>query len=216
MTKIPPGTIQAYRSVTTASVADALWEQGTSGHMTHDIKPVYPVKIVGPAVTVLEEPTTERQPPTHALELIDNCEPGSVIVISISGFRDVAIWGGIMTAGAVANGLEGAVLDGGVRDVEEIQRDYHFPVFSRSIVPSTTVGRFKSVASNVPVKVGGITVYPGDLMVGDRDGVVVVPSGMIDKVLQLALDIEKREQEQTKLIREAKSLIKGLEKYKRI
>jgi regulator of RNase E activity RraA len=184
--------------------------------MTHDIKPIYPVKIVGPAVTVLEEPTTERQPPTHALELIDNSEPGSVIVISINGFRDVAIWGGIMTAGAVANGFEGAVLDGGVRDVEEIQRDYHFPVFSRSIVPSTTVGRFKSVASNVPVKVGGITVYPGDLMVGDRDGVVVVPSGLIEKVLQLALDIEKREQEQTKLIREAKSLIKGLEKYKRI
>ena len=216
MAKIPPGTIQAFRSITTASIADALWEQGITGHMTHDIKPIFPVKLVGPAVTVLEEPTTERQPPTHALELIDNCEPGSVIVISINGFRDVAIWGGIMTAGAVANGLEGAVLDGGVRDVEEIQRDYHFPVFSRSIVPSTTVGRFKSVASNIPVKVGGVTVSPGDLMVGDRDGVVVVPSGMIEKVLQLALDIEKREQEQTKLIREAKSLIKGLEKYKRI
>jgi len=216
MAKIPPGTIQAYRSVTTASVADALWEQGISGHMTHDIKPIFPVKLVGPAVTVLEEPTTERQPPTHALELIDNCEPGSVIVISINAFRDVAIWGGIMTAGAVANGLEGAVLDGGVRDVEEIQRDYHFPVFSRSVIPSTTVGRFKSVASNVPVKVGGVTVSPGDLMVGDRDGVVVVPAGLIEKVLQVALDIEKREQAQTKLIREAKSLIKGLEKYKRI
>lgn len=216
MAKIPPGTIQAYRSITTASVADALWEQGVSGHMTHEIKPIFPVKLVGPAVTVLEEPTTERQPPTHALELIDNCEPGSVIVISINAFRDVAIWGGIMTAGAAANGLEGAVLDGGVRDVEEIQRDYHFPVFSRSIIPSTTVGRFKSVASNVPVKVGGVTVSPGDLLVGDRDGVVVVPAGMIEKVLKVALDIEKREQEQTKLIREAKSLIKGLEKYKRI
>jgi regulator of RNase E activity RraA len=216
MAKIPAGTIQAFRSITTASVADALWEQGISGHMTHDIKPIFPVKMVGPAVTVLEEPTTERQPPTHALELIDHSEPGSVLVISINGFRDVAIWGGIMTAGAVANGFEGAVLDGGVRDVEEIQRDYHFPVFSRSIVPATTVGRFKSVSSNMPVKVGGVTVNPGDLMVGDRDGVVVVPAGLIEKVLQLALDIEKREQEQTKLIREAKSLIKGLEKYKRI
>lgn len=48
MAKIPPGTIQAYRKVTTASVADALWEQGTSGPMTHDIKPIFPVKIVGP------------------------------------------------------------------------------------------------------------------------------------------------------------------------
>ena len=54
MIQIPPGTIQAYRGVTTASVADALWEQGISGHMTHDIKPIFPVKIVGPAVTVLE------------------------------------------------------------------------------------------------------------------------------------------------------------------
>jgi 4-hydroxy-4-methyl-2-oxoglutarate aldolase len=216
MTQIPPGTIQAYRSITTGSVADALWEQDISAHMTHDIKPIFPVKLVGPAVTVLEEPTTERLPPTHALELIDHCEPGCVIVIAIKGFRDVAIWGGIMTAGAVANGFAGAVLDGGVRDVEEIQRDYHFPVFSRSIVPATTLGRFKSVSSNKPVKVGGVTVNPGDLMVGDRDGVVVVPAAMIDRVLQVALDIEKREKEEAKLIRETKSLIRGLEKYKRI
>jgi 4-hydroxy-4-methyl-2-oxoglutarate aldolase len=216
MTQIPPGTIQAYRNLTTGSVADALWEQDISAHMTHDIKPIFPVKLVGPAVTVLEEPTKERLPPTHALELIDHCEPGCVIVIAIKGFRDVAIWGGIMTAGAVANGFAGAVLDGGVRDVEEIQRDYHFPVFSRSIVPATTLGRFKSVSANNPVKVGGVTVNPGDLMVGDRDGVVVVPAAMIDRVLQVALDIEKREKEEAKLIRETKSLIRGLEKYKRI
>lgn len=216
MAQISKETIAAFRKITTASVADALWEQGISGHMTHDIKPIYPVKIVGPAVTVLEEATTERQPPQHALELIDNAEPGSVIVISINGYRDVALWGGLMTAGAVANELEGAVLDGGVRDVEEIDRDYHFPVFSRSIVPSTTVGRFKTVASNVPVVVGGITVNPGDLIVGDRDGVVVVPAAKIDAVLKAAQDIEDREREQTKLIRESKSLLQGLAKYKRI
>lgn len=216
MSTISKETIQAFRKITTASVADALWEQGVSGHMTHDIKPINPLKIVGPAVTVLEEPTTERMPPQHALELIDNAEPGSVIVISISGYRDVAVWGGLMTAGAVVNELEGAVLDGGVRDVEEIDRDYKFPIFSRSTVPSTTLGRFKTVASNVPVVVGGITVNPGDLIVGDRDGVVVVPAAKIDSVLQAAQDIEDREREQTKLIRESKSLLQGLAKYKRI
>jgi 4-hydroxy-4-methyl-2-oxoglutarate aldolase len=213
---ISPEAIQAFRSITTASVADALWGQGISGHMSHEIKPFMKVKIVGPAVTVREEPTDERVPPSHALELIDHSAPGSVIVISIDGFRDVAVWGGLMTAGAVVNGMEGAVLDGGVRDVEEIERDFGFPVFARSICPATTVGRFKTVAANEPVIVGGVTVNPGDLIVGDRDGVVVVPAGLVEAVLKEAQEIEFREREQTRLIRETKSLLKGLEKYQRI
>ncbi|MCL4395006.1 MAG: RraA family protein [Chloroflexi bacterium] len=216
MANIAPETIEAFRGITTASVADALWELGVSAHMSSDVKPIYPVKIVGPAVTVLEEPTTERQPPQHALELIDGAAPGSVVVISINGFREVAVWGGLMTAGAVVNELEGAVLDGSVRDVEEIERDYHFPVFSRGITPATTVGRFKTVSSNVPVVVGGITVHPGDLIVGDRDGVVVVPAGMVAKALSGAQEIENREREQTKMIRDTKSLLQGMAKYKRI
>src|SRR5512139_569516 len=211
-----PDIIQAFRSITTASVADALWALGVSGHMDHEIKPFMKVKIVGPAVTVLEAPTIERILPSHALELIDNSEPGSVIVIAIDGFRDVAVWGGLMTAGAVVNGIEGAVLDGGVRDIEEIERDFGFPVFSRSICPATTVGRFKTVAANVPVNVGAVTVNPGDLIVGDRDGVVVVPAALVGKVLQSALEIEEREREQTRLIRETKSILQGLAKYQRI
>jgi len=213
---ISPEVIRAFRSITTASVADALWALGISGHMSHEIKPFMKVKIVGPAVTVREEPTDERVPPSHALELIDHSAPGSVIVIAIDGFKDVAIWGGLMTAGAVVNGLEGAVLDGGVRDVEEIERDFGFPVFSRSICPATTVGRFKTVAANVPVTVGGVTVNPGDLIVGDRDGVIVVPTAQVEAVLKGAQEIEDRERAQTRLIRETKSLLKGLEKYQRI
>ena len=213
---ISPEVIRAFRSITTASVADALWALGISGHMSHEIKPFMKVKIVGPAVTVREEPTAERVPPSHALELIDHSAPGSVIVIAIDGFKDIAIWGGLMTAGAVVNGLEGAVLDGGVRDVEEIERDFGFPVFSRSICPATTVGRFKTVAANVPVTVGGVTVNPGDLIVGDRDGVIVVPAAQVEAVLRGAQEIEDRERAQTRLIRETKSLLKGLEKYQRI
>jgi regulator of RNase E activity RraA len=112
--------------------------------------------------------------------------------------------------------MEGAVLDGGVRDIEEIERDFGFPVFARSICPATTVGRFKTVAANEPVIVGDVTVNPGDLIVGDRDGVVVVPANLVEAVLKEAQDIESREREQTRLIRETKSLLKGLEKYQRI
>jgi regulator of RNase E activity RraA len=208
--------VDAFRDVSVASVADALWEEGISGHMTSDIKPIFPAKIVGPAVTVMEEPTDERLSPTHALELIDDSAPGSVIVISINGYREVAVWGGLMTAGAVVNNLEGAVLDGGTRDVAEIEHDFGFPVFARSISPATTVGRFKTVSANRPVLVGGVLVNPGDLVVGDRDGVVVVPVNKIDTVLARALEMEKAEREQTAFIREAKSLLEGLAKYKRI
>ncbi|HZW04132.1 MAG TPA: RraA family protein [Anaerolineaceae bacterium] len=216
MAKYDKSVIEAFRKITTASVADALWELGVSGHMGHEMKPIFPAKIVGPAVTVREEPTVERLPPNHALELIDQADIGSVIVIAIDGVKDVAVWGGLMTAGAVANQLEGAVLDGGCRDVEEILRDFQFPVFSRSIVPATTVGRYRTIAANEPVEVGGVTVNPGDLVVGDSDGVVVVPAERVDEVLQKAIDIEEREKAQTRLIRETGSLLKGLEKYNRI
>ena len=214
--KVSEEIIEGLRSVNAASVADALWELGISGHLSHEIKPILPVKMVGLAVTVYEEPTTERLPPTHALELIDNAEPGSVIVIAIDGYKDVATWGGLMTTGAVVNGLEGALLDGGVRDVEEIERDYNFPIFARSIHPAASVGRFKTVSANQPVEIDGVMIHPGDVIMGDRDGVIVIPIDKAEVCLEKALEIESREREQTLLIRETKSILKGLEKYQRI
>jgi 4-hydroxy-4-methyl-2-oxoglutarate aldolase len=174
-------------------------------------------RICGPAATVLETATDEFVPPQHALDLIDEAPAGSVIVISIDGGEpDVAVWGGLMTAGAVANGHVGAVLDGGVRDLTEIRRDYGFPVYARAVSPGTTLGRFRTVASQVPVRVGGIMVHPGDIMVGDVDGVVVVPHARAAEVLAMAQEIDVRELEQAKLIIAEKSLRKGLAKYGRI
>ncbi|MFN8896863.1 MAG: RraA family protein, partial [Pseudomonadota bacterium] len=174
-------------------------------------------RICGPAATVLEAATDEFVPPQHALDLIDEAPRGSVIVISIAGGEpDVAVWGGLMTAGAVANGHAGAVLDGGVRDLVEIRRDYGFPVYARDVSPGTTLGRFKTVASQVPVRVGGVVVHPGDIVVGDVDGVVVVPRAKAAEVLAMAQDIDARELEQARLIIAEKSLRKGLARYGRI
>jgi len=214
--KISSEMIESFRGVTVACVADALWEQGVSAHMSYDIKPITPGKIVGPAMTIREEPVNERLKPTHAFELIDNCKPGHVIAISVGGFRDVSIWGGILTAGAIVHGLEGAVLDGGVRDIEAILRDTNFPIFARSISPASTVGRFKTVAANEPVVVGGITIYPDDLIIGDRDGVVVVPNSLLDETLRLSLEIYEREVQMTEYILKNKSLVDAAEKFKRI
>jgi regulator of RNase E activity RraA len=211
--------IQAFGQVAIASLADAVDKVcGHRGYMASGIKPrINDKRICGPAATVLEAATDEVLPPQHALDLIDEAPRGSVIVISIAGGEpDVAVWGGLMTAGAVANGHAGAVLDGGVRDLTEIRRDYGFPVYARDVSPGTTLGRYRTVASQVPVKVGGIMVHPGDIVVGDVDGVVVVPKDRAAEVLAMAQEIDARELEQARLIMVEKSLRKGLAKYGRI
>ncbi|WP_036109106.1 MULTISPECIES: RraA family protein [Luteibacter] len=210
--------IQGFHAVATASVADAVDTVcGKRGYMDQQIKPrINDKKIVGPAVTIAEGPTDEKLPPQHALDAIDESEAGSVIVISIQAEENVAVWGGLMTAGAVANGHVGAVLDGGVRDLTEIRRDYDFPVYARSVSPGTTVGRYRTLASNVTVEMAGVTVNPGDIIVADIDGVIVVPRAQAAEVLALSQEIDARELEQAKLIIAEKSLRKGLAKYGRI
>lgn len=212
-------TIDGFKQVAVASVADAVDKVcGRRGYLDSSIKPrINEKRICGPAATVLEAATDEFVPPQHALDLIDEAPAGSVIVISIEGgVSEVAVWGGLMTAGAVANGHVGAVLDGGVRDLTEIRRDYDFPVYARAVSPGTTLGRYRTVASQVPVCVGGVMVHPGDIVVGDVDGVVIVPHAQADAVLKIAKEIDERELEQAKLIIAEKSLRKGLAKYGRI
>ena len=210
--------IKGFAGVATASVADSVDKLcGRRGYMDHELRPrINDKRIIGPAVTVLEGPTDEFVPPQHALDLIDTAAPGSVVVIAVQGDPNVAVWGGLMTAGSYARGLAGAVLDAGVRDIPEIRRDYDFPVISRAVCPGTTLGRYKTLAANVPVTCGGIEVNPGDIIVGDVDGVVVVPRAKADEVLAMAQEIDKRELEQAKLIVQAKSLKEGLAKYGRI
>lgn len=211
--------IEGFNNVAVASIADAVDKVcGVRGYMASYIKPrINDKRICGPAATVLESATDEFVPPQHALDLIDEAPKGSVIVISVEGGQpDVAVWGGLMTAGAVANGHAGAVLDGSVRDLTEIRRDYGFPVYARDVSPGTTLGRYRTVASQVPVRVGEVIVHPGDIVVGDVDGVVVVPHAKAAEVLAMAQEIDVRELEQAKLIIAEKSLRTGLAKYGRI
>jgi regulator of RNase E activity RraA len=210
--------IARFRNVATASVADAVDKVcGKRGYLDSAVKPrINNKKICGPAATVLEGPTAGFVPPQHALDLIDEVEAGSVICIATGGVAEMAVWGGLMTAGAVANKHEAAVLDGGVRDLVEIRRDYDFPIFARAVSPGTTLGRFKTIASQVEIEIGGVMINPGDIVVGDVDGVVIVPRAKAEEVLAMSEEIDARELEQAKLIIAEKSLRKGLAKYGRI
>lgn len=210
--------VAGFREVATASVADAVDKIAErTGYLPASIKPrINEKKIVGPAVTILEGPTEEFLPPQHALDAIDESEAGSVIVISTNGTTDVALWGGLMTAGAVANKHEGALLDGGVRDLVEIKRDYDFPVYSRCVSPGTTLGRIKTIASNIEIAMGDVIVRPGDIIVADVDGAVSVPREHAAEILDMSREIDAREAEQARLIIESGSLREGLAKYGRI
>ena len=211
--------IEGFRGITTASVADAVDRVvKRPGFMTHEIKPISAAKIVGPAVTVLERRALASQPPTHALQAIDAAAAGAVLVIGMEdpeGSRNVACFGGLMATAADARRLGGAVLDAGCRDVEEI-RQMGFPVFSRTVIPSTTVGRYITVDRDVPVVCGGVRVHPGDLVVGDTDGVVVVPREAAAEVLKVALEIEETERRMTEAIRRTGSIMKALDEFARI
>ena len=210
--------VEGFRQVSTSSVSDAVDKVvGKTGFLPESIiQRINNKKVVGPAVTVLEGPTTELLPPEHALDAIDEAEAGSVIVISTNGQAEIALWGGLMTAGAVANRHEAAVLDGGLRDIAEIKRDFDFPVFSRSVSPGTTVGRLKTIASNVEIEMGSVIINPGDIIVGDADGVVCVARQYAEEVLKMSREIDAREIEQVRFIKESGSLREGLAKYGRI
>jgi regulator of RNase E activity RraA len=203
-----------------ASLSDAVDQvTGKRGFLSHEIRRMTPGKLFGRAVTVLAKPTPtgERAPPTLALEAIDEAERGSVLVIVMEGpgGADVAAVGGIMGTGCVERGIAGAVLDAGVRDVAELA-ELGLPVFARGAVPSTSVGRYLTVAKGVPVVCGGVEVRPGDIVAGDGDGVVVVPAERAEEVLKVARELDEREAKTMRSVRELKSVKKAIELHRRI
>ncbi|MBN2327171.1 MAG: RraA family protein [Candidatus Omnitrophica bacterium] len=210
--------INGFMHIATPSISDAIDQvTGKRGYMSHEMRPVFPVKMCGRAVTVLAKPSTAKEPPTHALELIDTAPPGKVLVIVMDGpdGTDVAAFGGIMATGSKMRNFAGAVLDGGCRDVVEIE-ELNFPVFTRSIVPTNSVGRYVTVSKNEPVVCGGVQVTPGDILVGDMDGVVAVPQEHAAEILRVAQELEAKEAITTQSVKKLKSIRSASQKHNRI
>lgn len=209
--------IERLRNLAVATLSDGCDQiAGRRGFMDFDLKArINCRKIVGTAATVLETPTNDTHLPDLAFEVIDEAPEGSVIVIASNGDKNTAIWGELMNAGACVNNHEGVVVDGGVRDVELIKRDTDFPVYARSVVPASSVGRLKTIEKNIPVVVGGVLVNPGDYIVGDEDGIVAIPEENITEIIEFAEDAEATEEEMVKYIHEVGSITKATEKFGR-
>jgi 4-hydroxy-4-methyl-2-oxoglutarate aldolase len=203
--------------IPTATLSDVLDNMGFQGCMSYDVKPVVEGKIVGPALTVGIKKSTVKEAPLKTLQLIDEAPPGSVIVIGANGYdaRDTSLLGGLMATAAKARGVEGFVLDGGVRDLEEI-KSLKIPVYARSIIPTTIIGRFIVEEVNKPIVCSGVQVKPGDVVVGDYDGVVVIPIEILNKAVEKAIEIDRVEKLEAEELKQGKSIIETIRKYTRI
>ena len=211
--------VEGFRLVEVASVSDAmeqLYKQ--RNYMSHEMRPLFTTKFAGPAVTVLmkkEEHEEGSKASQGMLDAIDNAKPGSVYVIVMENGADYAGVGALMATAMKVRGLAGAIVDAGLRDTPQIRR-LQFPVFSRGIVPSTSINHYRFAGVNVPVTCAGVKVNAGDIITADEDGVAVVPRAKAEEVLKKAQALDDTEHTMLPFIEKFKSIGEAVAKFGRI
>lgn len=221
--------IEGFRTVEVASVSDAMEQlYGQRAYMGHEMRALAPAKFAGPAVTVLlkrEEHKEGSAASQGMLDAIDAAPPGSVYVMVLErgtaadGFSeegtDYAGIGGLMATAMKYRGFAGAVIDASVRDTPQI-RKLQFPVFSRGVVPSTTINHFRVTGVNVPVTCAGVPVSPGDIVAADEDGVAVIPRGKAADVLKKSQELDDTEHRMLPFIEKFRSIKEAVKQFGRI
>ncbi len=190
--------LKILNKVSTANISDALHREG-------ELKCIMPIitssemKMVGKALTVRTYPGDWAKP----VEAVDIAREGDVIVIDAGGVGP-AVWGELATNSAVVKKLSGVVIDGAIRDTREI-REINFPSFAKIITPSA--GEPKGLGEiGVPITVGGRRVFPGDWLIGDMDGVVVIPEKRAIEITNRAMDVLEKENRIRKEIKDGGTL----------
>jgi len=211
--------IEGFRMVEVASVADAMEQlYGQRAYMSHEMRPIFKTKFAGTAVTVRLKKEEHREGAAASqgmLDAIDSGKPGSVYVMVLDDGADYAGIGGLMATAMKYRGFAGAVIDASVRDLPQIQK-LQFPVFSRGVVPSTTINHYRFAGANVPVKCAGVMVNAGDIVVADEDGVAVVPQARAAEVLKKAQDLDNTEHSMIPFIEKYRSIKEAVQKFGRI
>ncbi|MHC1635659.1 MAG: 3-hexulose-6-phosphate synthase [Candidatus Methanospirareceae archaeon] len=195
---------ELFMKVSTPNISDAMHRKG----VMRGLKPLFEgIKMVGKAVTVQTFEGDWAKP----VEATDVAKAGDVIVV-YSGSKDVAPWGELASWSCKMKGIAGIVIDGAVRDVDEIRR-MKFPVFARYVVPNA--GEPKGFGEiNAEIRCGGQEVKPGDWIIGDDNGVVVVPKERAYEIARRALEVKKAEERVRAEIKRGKTLAQVLDLYK--
>lgn len=198
-------TLHALRQLGAATIYEA---QGAKGALDSGIKPIAPgMRLAGPALTVDTRPADNLM--LHYAML--KAQPGDVLVVDAKGFLEAGVWGDVFTEQAQRIGLAGLVIHGAVRDAAAMT-EAGFPVFSRGLSIKGT-GKHQPGRLNVTVTIGDVGIDPGDIIVGDQDGVVVVRRHEVDAVLLKSRQREEKEARFRQQIRDGATTVEllGLE-----
>ena len=180
--------------LSTTNLSDALDKVGLRGAVI-GIRPLFGMpKVIGRAVTIKITAAGMMKSKRHlGIDAIASASPGDVIVIDNRGDTYNNCWGEILSCAAQKKGVSGVFIDGAARDVDFCQ-EIGFPVFARGIVPITARGRIMQEDFNCPIRLGDIQVRPGDILVGDVNGIVVIPPEKAEEVLTAAEMILENEE----------------------
>ena len=202
MTEINLETVQRASRYGSATLHEAM---GRKGALPYGIKPMTSsMKLCGPAVTVSSPPMDNLM--LHQALYV--AQAGAVLVVDVNRGYEGGYWGEIMTVAAQQRKIAGLVIDGGVRDADLIEK-LGFPVFARGL---SIRGTDKKGGGHInsPIVIGDVTVRPGDLVVGDRDGVVIIPAEEIHSTLEAS---QKREAKEDQIMEELAAGKSTLEIY---
>lgn len=179
----------------TSTISDAMDRLGVVGAV-HGIRPLTATRpIAGHVVTLkLDQSDGSRSTRHLGSEAISSSLPGDVIVVDNDGRETVGCWGGLLSTSALVAGCSGVILHGATRDVARI-RARGLPVYARAAVPISARGRVREIGTQIPVSIGSVRVYPGDMAVADEDGVVFVQSALVAEVIRVAREIADAERD---------------------
>jgi regulator of RNase E activity RraA len=183
---------EALGGFATSTLSDALDRLGIPGQALGVAALDRSYRLAGRAYTVRTIPVPLGQAAGSVGEYIDDVPPGRVLVLDNGGRLDATVWGDILTTVAHRNRLAGTVIHGVCRDASR-SLELGYPIFCRGVIRRTGRGRVQADATEVAVSLGEVRVTPGDLLVGDGDGVVVIPAGREAEVLAVAAEIASAE-----------------------
>ena len=204
--------IERLAKLDTCAVSDAMDSLNLKG-ATWGVRPQWQCpRIVGRAVTMKIKPQGLEAPKQHlGTTAIEAASPGDIIVIDNGGQPQFSCWGGLLSLSAKLKGVSGVVIDGACRDLDEA-RELQFPIFTRSVVPMTARGRVMQESFNQEIEFAGVQCHPGDLVIADGSGIVIIPRAKEGEVVTAAEAVYQKEQEMAAGIRKGYSGLEMLEK----
>jgi regulator of RNase E activity RraA len=216
MSKLKPATRDKLKTVSTATICTALFKRGFRNQMIQDVHPLNPGQptMVGEAFTLRYIPAREDLNPITVFQdrnhpqrkAIEECPPGAVFVIDSRKDARAASAGGILVTRLMKRGVAGVVTDGGFRDAAEIAK-LAIPSFHHRPSAPTNLTVHQALDINVPIGCGDAPVWPGDCIVGDSDGVVVIPAHIADEIASEAVEMTAFEDFVTEKVHEGRSIL---------